>query len=243
MIPLELVQSAANKNPDPKITKLITTHFGNKWAYRYFSNADMLQYFRDNPLPGFENIEQKWHAMPTGAHKADLFRYYFLYINGGVYLDYDAMVYSDLSNYCDQYEFFTVITNDISMCNGLIGCCPLNLIVKDLLNDVYQIDVNVLKNCYGLLCENLSTIVHNHLEHKKVFLFREMVFDQLSIIVDKSSDNNPIAVHYYQDKIVPEVPPEDLIQNLLKKFGFMHSLLGYQRPSFNNGNLLYVDDK
>ena len=42
--------------------------------------------------------------MPIGAHKADLFRYYYLYINGGVYIDSDLMITTNIENIILNYD-------------------------------------------------------------------------------------------------------------------------------------------
>ena len=57
------------------------------WTYLHFTDEDIVLYFREHPLPGFDHIVEKFGSITVGAHKADLFRYYFLYLNGGAYLD------------------------------------------------------------------------------------------------------------------------------------------------------------
>ena len=51
--------------------------------------------------------------MERGAHRADLFRYYYLYMEGGVFIDSDAMLMKDLNEIVADYEFFTVDSSEI----------------------------------------------------------------------------------------------------------------------------------
>jgi len=89
------------------------------WTYIHFTDNDIITFFNNNPLDEFSNIIDKFNSIKNGAHKADLFRYYFIYIKGGVFLDSDAMFQTDINNICLNYDFFTV--NNISLnCNP--GC-------------------------------------------------------------------------------------------------------------------------
>ena len=200
MIPKLLIQTSPNHKPDPGLRRHLVAQLGPGWTYRYFTDADILEYFRDNPLPGFENIERRWHAMPSGPLRADLFRYYFLYVNGGVFLDSDAMIYTGLSGYCEQYDLFSVATNDAKMFNGFVGCRPLSPIMKAMLHDAYWVNVVVLSNRHHLLLENMNKIVRGHTGSEKIFLFREHVNDTQGIVVD---NNIQVAVHYYKHKVIP----------------------------------------
>jgi hypothetical protein len=200
MIPKLLIQTSPNHKPDPVLRRHLVAQLGPGWAYRYFTDADILEYFRNNPLVGFENIERRWHAMPSGPLKADLFRYYFLYVNGGVFLDYDAMIYTGISEYCEQYDLFSVVTNDAKMFNGFVGCRPLSPIMQTMLHDAYWVNVVVLSNRHHLLLENMNKIVRGHTGSEKIFLFSEHVNDTQGIVVD---NNIHVAVHYYKHKVIP----------------------------------------
>ena len=48
------------------------------WEYKHFTDTDILAYFKEKPNPEFSNITAQFHKL-TGAHKADLFRYYYIY--------------------------------------------------------------------------------------------------------------------------------------------------------------------
>jgi mannosyltransferase OCH1-like enzyme len=47
-------------------------------------------------LKEFPNIAEVFHSFEKGEHKSDLFRYYFLYVKGGVFMDTDAMIEVDI---------------------------------------------------------------------------------------------------------------------------------------------------
>jgi mannosyltransferase OCH1-like enzyme len=77
---------------------------GIRTLYRWRDN----RFFYKNPLNEFPLIVEKFNSIKGGAHKADLFRYYYLYINGGVFLDSDAMLQTKIINCAENYDFFTV---------------------------------------------------------------------------------------------------------------------------------------
>ena len=45
----------------------------------------------------------KYNSIKLGTHRADLFRYYYLYINGGIFIDSDAMIETDIENIIKDY--------------------------------------------------------------------------------------------------------------------------------------------
>jgi hypothetical protein len=201
MIPRLLIQTSPADHPDPVVRKHIVAQLGPGWTYRYFTDADILEYFRNNPLLGYENIERKWYAMPSGPLRADLFRYYFLYINGGVFLDSDAMIYTGLSKYC-EYDFFAVETDSTKMFNGFVGCRAQSPIMQIMLYDAYWTNTALLASRHQMFLESMKNIVYGHSGSERVIICQEQINEQQghSHIVD---NNRPIAVHYYKHKIIP----------------------------------------
>ena len=92
------------------VIELIKKQLPEGWVYVNYCNGEEKQYFKDNPLEEFPDIFNQWKKMPSPAHQADLFRYYFLYINGGVFLDGDAMIYDNIENIIQDNSFFSVLS-------------------------------------------------------------------------------------------------------------------------------------
>jgi mannosyltransferase OCH1-like enzyme len=140
----------------------------------HFTDKDILQFFKDHPLKEFPNISTVFHSFEKGEHKADLFRYYFLYVKGGVFVDSDAMIQVDLDSIVRDYEFFSVHSkyiNPTSIFQGFIGCTPKNKIIYEALKDIYTINPEELKE-YSIITKHLYTIFqeYKHLYHTKLYL-------------------------------------------------------------------------
>jgi mannosyltransferase OCH1-like enzyme len=144
------------------------------WTYMHFTDKDILQFFKDHPLKEFPNIATVFHSFEKGEHKADLFRYYFLYVKGGVFVDSDAMIQVDLDSIVCDYEFFSVHSkyiNPTSIFQGFIGCTPKNKIIYEALKDIYTIKPEELKN-YFVIVKHLYTIFqqYKHLYDTKLYV-------------------------------------------------------------------------
>jgi hypothetical protein len=125
-------------------------------------------------LKEFPNISNVFHSFEKGEHKADLFRYYFLYVKGGVFVDSDAMIQVDLDSIVRDYEFFSVHSkyiNPTSIFQGFIGCTPKNKIIYEALKDIYTINPKELKD-YFIIVKHLYTIVqqYKHLYDTKLYV-------------------------------------------------------------------------
>ena len=95
---------------------------GCGWKIDWYDDERILEYFDENPLPEFPNIVDVFNSF-TGAHKSDLFRYYYLYLNGGVFCDSDLMLTGDLSELdIDGHDhLFTVCDLDMNVNAGNAG--------------------------------------------------------------------------------------------------------------------------
>jgi mannosyltransferase OCH1-like enzyme len=214
MIPKIFLQTTKS-DPVPKHVIAKLKYFtGTSWKYLYFNDYDVIKYLHENPLSEFPLIVEKFKSIIGGAHKADLFRYYFLYKNGGVFLDSDAKLCNDINYLVKDYDFFTVVSTYKSYgeshardtCfNGFIGCSPRHEIIKNALYDAYNVDINHLNDNYFYFCDNLWKYVRDYKdqykENAKVRLLTESyINDELA----KTYDEDKLAfIHYYKNKIIP----------------------------------------
>jgi mannosyltransferase OCH1-like enzyme len=145
------------------------------WDYMHFTDKDILQFFKDYPLKEFPRIAEVFHSFEKGEHKADLFRYYFLYVKGGVFIDSDAMLKADLDLIARDYDFFSVDSKYISkksIFQGLIGSTPKNKIIYEALKDMYHITKETLKD-YFIIVKHLYPIVQKYKKDYHVKLYVE----------------------------------------------------------------------
>jgi len=207
MIPKILIQSSKWKPTPPRIRQKFNLYTGNDWEYLYFSDKDIVKYLENNALDEFPSIIETFNKL-KGAHKADLFRYYFLYKNGGVWVDADAMIYKDINYLVENYDFFTAVTEQsqpLRCFNGFIGSSPNNEIIRNAIYDCVYADIAQLDNDYFLLCSNLLTIIKNSQEKNIKLLVENDVNIETGIAKTYDSDdlNNPILLHYFRNKIIP----------------------------------------
>jgi len=161
-IPKIIFQTSKNKRPLPYIIKMIKNK-APEWDYIHFTDLEIIKFFINNPIEEFPDIINKFNSIKCGAHKADLFRYYFLYIKGGVFIDDDAMLQYDMNYISSDYDFFSVNSSYCPGCifQGLIGAVPQNKIIYEALKDAYNINIKKLNEDYLLICRNLYKIIKN----------------------------------------------------------------------------------
>jgi len=182
------------------------------WDYMHFTDKDILQFFKDYPLKEFPRIAEVFHSFEKGEHKADLFRYYFLYVKGGVFIDSDAMLKADLDSIARDYDFFSVESkyiNPKSIFQGLIGSIPKNKIIYEALKDMYHITKETLKD-YFIIVKHLYPIVQKYKKdyHLKLYVEKWHVKPskkktcQSVILEDKTKI--PLLMHYPCAGTVPK---------------------------------------
>lgn len=197
-IPKILLQTSPKKQPEYVLEMLRNKTEG--WCYQHFTDAEIIRYFIMNPDPEFPFILNKFHKMRFGAHKADLFRYYYLYQNGGVFLDSDAMIECNIGFIVGDYQLFSVKSYiDSTIFQGFIGCIPRHPVLHKALKDAYEIDIDVLTKNYHMLTENMWSFF---CESENYILYRELESDrEKAITINK--DGYPILIHYWKTKVIP----------------------------------------
>ena len=202
MIPKILFQVSENVLHPLIVGKVMSQAKG--WKYVHFDNNRILKFFDENPIPGLENISEVFNSIKGGSHKADLFRYYFLYIVGGLYIDSDLMIYENADFICKNADFVTCNSSYCpnSLFQGMIGASPGNIVIFNALKNLYDVDKDFLDLNYFWVVTNLYQVFHEVNKNFKFILYEEKYNDQISAkVVDENDDL--IAVHYYKHKKIP----------------------------------------
>ena len=174
------------------------------WTYIHFTDDDIIKFFNKNQLDEFPNIAEKFTSIINGAHKADLFRYYFIYIKGGVFLDSDAMIQTNINYIIKDYDFFSVeSTHYCPLCifQGFLGANSKNKIIYEALVDLYNMDINVLNNDYLIVCRNLYKILKKRWNYK-IAIYKE-IYGSNNVAITINDRNEVILAHYFVTKKVP----------------------------------------
>jgi len=177
------------------------------WKYKYFSDENIIAYFKENPLEEFADIIDQFNRL-KGAHRADLFRYYYLYLEGGVFIDSDAMIEVNMHRIIQDYQFVSInsLCNPNTIFQGLIAAVPKNEIIYKALQDAYVVKREDLDSDYHLLIKHLYNIVNEKTYDFKIKLYSEYmcgIYDDIGCSYDGDESSELILQHYYLSKKVP----------------------------------------
>lgn len=170
------------------------------YDYVHFTDKDIINLFESNPNPIFSNIIDVFRNTTAGPHKADLFRYYYLYYNGGVYMDTDLMPHVHLDNIIKDYKFVSVTTTSNKAFNGFIGTVPKHRIMFLCLRHAYY--TLQKNNCpdYHAFCKEFMTIVNMFRDSSVNMELTEHIKLETSEIKNHAEEH--VLTHYFK-KVFP----------------------------------------
>lgn len=261
-IPKVLFQTSILKPAPYLVERIQSTSPG--WEYKHFSDSDIVQFLTENPLDEFTNSLAVFHSFKNGAHKSDFFRYYYLYVKGGVYVDSDALLENGWDSILEDYSMITVQSGlqktEKSMFNGFICAAPNNIIIYQALKDIYHIDNEKVNKDYFLICKNLYNIIDSYNKifeevklntekpmNKQIKILKEYIINENEAI---TKDNDQIVLtHYFSKKtFLPSLLP--IKEKKLKpikntKIGITFDVPTNVASLFSNGirqNVLYFTE-
>ena len=248
-------------HPHEYVLDMITCKLNSSWKYEFYNDNDVIQFFIDNPITDLPDIIQKYNSIIKGAHKADLFRYYYLYINGGFFMDSDAMLYTDIDNIVKNYNFVSVDSSchPGTIFQGILGASRNNEIIKKALYQVYNTDPNILNSNYHYFCKNLYDIIKQndysyecniklYQEKRRISRDRDDIYDGETLLF----------VHYWKYKVIPPIDKKTqyvldypnnskaicfILENKKYSWGNSHiKFLGnFKMNAFGKGSYEFVD--
>lgn len=188
IIPKDIILTIKDKS---KIPSYIFDQY-NQYAKNYnliiFDDNDCIEFLKKEYGNEYVN---KFNNIELGAHKADFFRYAYLYKYGGIYLDVKTLLLKNIDEIFKQkneifymiYTFTDYPNNRPMIYNGIIATYPKNPYIRKLLEQSYQrtdlsnyhsnlIDAtNILKN--DLIDENIHMGVNKLKNNLDVRIFKE----------------------------------------------------------------------
>jgi len=219
-------------------------NIANKWyeknpSYFYeIFNKEERQKFIDENFD--ENVKNAYKYTTYGPFKADIWRYCFLYKNGGFYVDLDTICECDLDNLIkDGIDFIAPIgykENEAPylVSNGFIGVKPEHPIMKYCLEYIVECAVKHIKGTEsvptyfydytGAGC--LGRAINKYLNRESTESFKNLegIHDSIMLIPYDTEkdlifdlDNNVIIKHKNADESLKRLYREELEKLKIKK--------------------------
>ena len=167
------------------------------YDYKFFDDEDIMAFFKENPDPNYPRIAEVFYSFTKGEHRADLFRYYYLYKKGGVYVDSDLMLYDPVSQIIGKNTFVSVwdIRHRGAAFNGFIAAVPRHPIVVAALDKLYRTSDSRLRKDYLAACKDFGRIISEFKGPIKMLVEVKVVSKACEII---DPDTGRISlIHYY----------------------------------------------
>ena len=199
-IPKILIQTSRDPLPE-YVTHMIQDKLPAGWHYQHFNHEQREQWLQLNAHQLFPDIMSVYHRLPTGAHQSDLFRYYFLYLTGGMYLDSDAMLEQHADQIIRDADLVVVVNQHGSTFNGFIAAEPGHAMLLAALTDVYNTDPNYLRHDYLLFCRNLYNMISVHSTSRTRILMEDQVTAEGW---GSFAGSECVVMHYPNTKIIPQ---------------------------------------
>jgi len=227
-----------SKHPLPSyIHDMIRYYLSDDWTYTNFIDGDEIPFFEKHPLQEFPDIAEKFRSLKRGEHRADLFRYYYLYVNGGVYMDSDAMIFQDINEIVRDYSFISVnswIPNMIS--NHILVAERGNPIIYQALSNIYRLDFAVLEKDYHYICKDLYKIYNSFHDDKSNY----MLFNDIQDLEgDRLVDSSGVTLfrHFWRNK--ENIPNHTLwLPKKIKSKNLLYFCVFYNKDYFQLLSLL-----
>ena len=216
-IPKTILQTS--KLPYPSyVNDLWKERIDSSWTINWFDDRAIYKFFEDNPLPEFPKIKEVFDSFSDGGHRADLFRYYYLYLNGGFFIDSDVMFSVHMDEIYSSNHDHVLVSADLEcnrhhhpeidspvIFNGIMGCIPKSQIVYEALKNAYNVKPRLLDKQRLYLVYDLYLITQR-LKHQYNILFFNERLDTLHAPYSYTvgTDEKVIAKHFYVNKVIPK---------------------------------------
>ena len=168
IIPNILFHTYYNKLKIPQYIFNGIYKYASNYEHILFNDKDTIQFLKKYFN---KKIVQRFNELKLGAHKADLLRYCYLYVYGGVYLDIKINLIKPLDEIFINKTYFYTCTSvfNKTIYNGIIASKPRNIIFLKLINYIINIPlyiINLPMRVYYLsFCFDLYKEIKNDLKY------------------------------------------------------------------------------
>jgi hypothetical protein len=221
------------------------------WKYYFFNETEMITYIENNPIKEFENSVNFFKNIESDIIKFDFFKYYFLYLNGGVFLHSNATLEYDMDIVIENNSFIFVISSidKKNICNSFMATDKNNIIIYKCLQYMYNLGFEVINTLYNTNNFNLNSYIYNtindiihdirnpYVKMNNYKLLKEYLQDDVLCIIDNRLNN--ISKYYFKSKVIPSYLPIDKLNSKIK-IGITLDIPEDYNGFFSNGLRLNV---
>jgi len=132
LIPRTIIQTNEKDEIPKKMMDATNTliNLNPEYEYVYFTDDEAKTFILNN---FDQSVNDAYNKLNPGAYKADLFRYCFLWINGGVYIDMGMVGLASLNTVIKPTDTFIAPEDNgaNSIYNAFMACTPHHPIVRE----------------------------------------------------------------------------------------------------------------
>lgn len=182
-----LISTIKDKKQIPDYIFENRKRFAKNYNHIVYSDDECIQFLKKYYGT---RISKKFQEIKSGAHKADLFRYAYLYKFGGLYMDIKTILIKDLDEIFTDLKlcYFIVTRGSRLMYNGIIYTPPNNPMMYEMLMKSMKIqegdryEFNIKHGTDIIRSKVLSTLKLGYNETKdgvpNIIIFWEEFFDK-----------------------------------------------------------------
>jgi len=262
MIPKIIIQTSTFKQPNYVIEEIINK--SNGWIYTNIKNKEFIAFFKEFPIEEFPNSIEIFNSFENEYLKTDFFKFYFLYLKGGVYIDSNFMIEENIDAIIKNNSFFVIESylNNNTISNNFMAFEPNHIIIQQMLSDMHNIDKDIFKKDPLFISKNLYKLVNNYKKTIHCLINDESKLFKLNIqfkiykeekhekkIIYKNEKDEIIATNYIDNEYIKS--NVNLINNNIFecvekiKIGITFDCSDDIKSLFSNGirqNVLYFFD-
>jgi mannosyltransferase OCH1-like enzyme len=202
-IPKVIIQTwdeAIYKNTSHYNDTMLLIEMNPEYEYKFFDNNDCINFIKNN----FDkNIFDSYNSIISNKIKSELFRYCYLYINGGCYINSNLICKNPLHKIINQNDNNILCHDEINNVyyNGIIMTIPKNELINNMIQNIINNNINKITS-YKLIKKKDKIFYNNELFFikKKVNLIKndnKLTFEK-NILLDNFIFN--FYPPYYNDE-------------------------------------------
>lgn len=142
----KIVLQTSETKPEQYVVDMINSKCVG-WEYKHYTEEEMLYFYKNNPLDDIPQDTELFKEIITSSLRHTFFSFYFLYINGGFYINNSLIFQANIEDITKNYKFVSVSSCVHKNCLflGVLGSRQKNPILLQALKFFGALSVQGLK--------------------------------------------------------------------------------------------------